>query len=161
MQITHVLPSVTMFPLRLAADASLPPEAHNICVMTTGNPSVKDGTLQVQIDTVPLTDDTDSGDRVTFAYAPGWHLIGMRSTVFAASAEERAAAHALDQAIAGSGLVQLVKPSVDHQQGDVGYTRIFLDRRSMFIEFRTGHAPAAAKAVLAALKQYQTVAAAR
>ncbi|MCW2955875.1 MAG: hypothetical protein JWO69_744 [Thermoleophilia bacterium] len=94
------------------------------------------------------------GARVTSTWVDG---VNRRSEYeqFRQSTGERAAAQALADAIEGSGLVALLRPTTDNGTPAAGRTRIYVDRRAQFIEFATGDAPAAAQAVLEALTAYR------
>ncbi|MCW2960065.1 MAG: hypothetical protein JWM90_452 [Thermoleophilia bacterium] len=135
-----------------------PTPLHNLHVITTGRPN-DEGRFNVTTDTVTfgeIAKGDHGGNRITSQYVNG-SLAGMHIRAYPTNAAERAAAQALDDAITGSGLLTQLTPSPNIGAPAIGFTRIFLDRRSKFIEFETDKAPAAAQAVLAALEVYRAI----
>ncbi|MCW2973391.1 MAG: hypothetical protein JWN72_1664 [Thermoleophilia bacterium] len=100
------------------------------------------------------------GTRVTDRWVDGVNRQSWYET-FRQGWDERDAADALSDAIDGSGLVQLLQPTTKGDTGNPqpGHTRIYVDRRTAFIDFDNGHVPAPAQAVLDALDAYRKLAA--
>lgn len=97
---------------------------------------------------------TLGGHRITSHY---WWGNRMESTIqtYRRNAAERVAAAALHDAIIGSGFLQLPLRENDWQLPELGRTRIYVDRRSRFLEFDAAAPPPVALAVLDAIRGYR------
>lgn len=73
-------------------------------------------------------------------------------------AAERVAAQAVLDAITASGLLEAELPPKDRTNPAAGRSRLYLDRRSRFLEFDTAAPPAIVQPVLQALAGYESVA---
>jgi len=124
---------------------------------------VVDGTQKVVQDTInfgALPKRAAGATRVTSEWIDGVNRKSWYET-FRQSSVERAASDALADAIDGSGLIALLQPTGDDRaQPAAGHTRIFFDKRSLFIDFANDAVPVAAQAVLDAVTAYRMVAAA-
>lgn len=99
---------------------------------------------------------TLGGHRITTHY---WWGNRMESTIqtYRRNTAERAAAAALHDAIVGSGLLELPLRENDWKLPELGRTRIYVDRRSRFLEFDAAAPPPVAQAVLDAMRAYREV----
>jgi hypothetical protein len=132
----------------------------NVQVVRAG--SVEAGIQTVIHDSVNLGDylpkNALGGTRVTDRWVDGVNRQSWYET-FRKSDAERDAAAALSDAIDGSGLIALLRPTTDDAGTPAaGRTRIYVDRRAQFIEFENGAVPAPAQAVLDALDAYRALA---
>ncbi|MBC7459865.1 MAG: hypothetical protein H7287_00745 [Thermoleophilia bacterium] len=129
---------------------------YNLAVLSTSDVAAN-GDYTVDATTVPFDDEPSSaGFHMLTRYVEGGARI--HATQYLANPREAAARHALADAIDGSGLLTQLQPTTAKGRPDAGLTRIYLDRRSRFIEFANGAAPPAAQAVLDALEAYRLVA---
>ncbi len=123
--------------------------------VATADPSV---TL---LTTLFVDNDLQPGDyggtRSTSRWVDG-SSTGIHLRAFTADADERRAAQAVVDAIAASGLLTAELPPLDWKNPEVGRTRLYLDRRSRFLEFDTATPPAIVRPVLDALASYELVA---
>ncbi|MCW2974593.1 MAG: hypothetical protein JWN72_2866 [Thermoleophilia bacterium] len=128
----------------------------NLAVLRTSDVA-ENGDYTVDTTTVPFDDAAGSaGFHMLTRYVQGGALI--HATQYFANPREAAARHALADAIEGSGLLAQLQPTTTKGRAEAGLTRIYLDRRSRFIEFSNTAVPAAAQAVLDALEAYRLVA---
>lgn len=142
--------------------AETPPPApairnvHLTSHVATSMPGVTDVTT-LYATFVPREKDPYGGHRSTIRKVDGQSVgIGLRA--FVQDATERQAAQAVLDAIVGSGLLQADLPKLDWKTPEVGRTRLYLDRRSRFLEFETAAPPAVAAPILQALAAYEQVA---
>ena len=124
--------------------------------VATDQPNVTNLTT-LFIDNDPTGDNTYGGHRTTSRWVDGSSTgIGIRG--FLNRPAERAAAQAVVDAIVASGLLTAELPPLDWKNPEVGRTRLYLDRRSRFLEFDTANPPAVARPILDALAAYELVA---
>lgn len=93
------------------------------------------------------------GRQSTITFTNG-KVTSISARSFQATERERAAAATVNDAINGSGLLNLEFRPNDHARTPIGHTRIFLDNRSRFVEFPTDQLPAAAAQVVDAATLY-------
>ena len=124
--------------------------------VATGDPSVTDLTT-LFVDYDPSGDNHYGGHRTTSRWVNGQSTgIGIRA--FLNRPDERLAAQAVLDAITASGLLAAELPPLDWKNPEAGRTRLYLDRRSRFLEFDTANPPAVARPILDALAAYELVA---
>lgn len=109
------------------------------------------------LDLDPTSERPYGGNRTTSRWVDGAST-GMHIRAFVSRPAERAAAQGVVDAIAASGLLTASLPPLDWKNPDVGRTRLYLDRRSRFLEFDTGNPPAIARPILDALAAYELIA---
>jgi hypothetical protein len=97
------------------------------------------------------------GHRSTTTMVDG-KAAGISLRAFSSSVAERAASQAVADAIRASGLLTAPLPPLDWKNPEAGRTRLYLDRRSRFLEFDTANPPAFVQAILGALATYEQVA---
>ena len=138
---------------------SAPSSLVNLAVLRTSD-LAPNGDFTVDTTTVPFDDaPASAGFHMLTKYVQGGALI--HATQYFANPREAAARHALAAAIEGSGLLAQLQPATSIGRPEAGLTRIYLDRRSRFIEFANTSVPAAAQAVLDALEAYRLIASRR
>jgi hypothetical protein len=147
--------------MRIASmtDQPQPPQLRNIFLtsrVATDEPNV---TLLTSlfVDNDPAGDGHYGGHRTTSRWVDG-HSTGIGIRAFLNRPNERAAAQAVVDAIVASGLLTAELPPLDWKNPEVGRTRLYLDRRSRFLEFDTANPPAIARPILDALAAYELVA---
>lgn len=124
--------------------------------VATDQPNVSNLTT-LFIDNDPTGDNHYGGHRTTSRWVDGQSTgIGIRG--FLNRPAERIAAQAVVDAIAASGLLTAELPPLDWKNPEIGRTRLYLDRRSRFLEFDTTNPPAVVRPVLDALAAYELVA---
>jgi hypothetical protein len=97
------------------------------------------------------------GHRSTTTMVDG-RAAGISLRAFSSSVAERAASQAVADAIRASGLLTAQLPPLDWRNPEPGRTRLYLDRRSRFLEFDTANPPAVVQGILGALTTYEQVA---
>lgn len=136
-----------------------PPQLRNIFLtsrIATDEPNVTDLT-SLFIDYDPSGANRYGGHRTTSRWVDGQSTgIGIRA--FLNRPNERVAAQAVVDAIVASGLLTAELPPLDWKNPEVGRSRLYLDRRSRFLEFDTANPPAVARPILDALAAYELVA---
>lgn len=152
MQIAAVMP---VAPSR----AAVPTADVNFALLTT-SPIQSDGSYTVDTASGGFDPADRSGGFITHTvYSPDGYA-RMNAQRRPGGAAERVAALAIRDAILGTGLLQLavVRPE-DGWIGmpDPGMTRLYLDRRSAYVEYRTDAPPAAMTPVLAAIEAWKRV----
>lgn len=95
------------------------------------------------------------GGTVSQATIVDGKVSGMTLRGYSNRPSERAAAQAVLDAIAASGLLERELPTNDWQRPAVGRSRLYLDRRARFIEFDTANPPAVVQGILGALDRYE------
>ncbi|MCW2949323.1 MAG: hypothetical protein JWN41_336 [Thermoleophilia bacterium] len=129
---------------------------YNLAVLEAGLADSK-GVSYVESDIVPFDHDPASaGYHLRTQYVDGY-AASTKISHYEASRTEADARHALAAAIEGSRLLELMTrpPSIGAPRA--GYTRIFVDRRSRYVEFPTHAPPLPAQAVLDALAAYRRI----
>ncbi|MCW2921407.1 MAG: hypothetical protein JWL76_1281 [Thermoleophilia bacterium] len=135
------------------------PQLRNIHLtsrVATDDPTVTNlTTLFVDYDT--SSEMHYGGHRTTSRWVDG-QSTGIGISAFLNRPNERVAAQAVLDAIVASGLLTATLPPLDWKNPEVGRTRLYLDRRSRFLEFDTAAPPAVALPILDALAAYEIVA---
>jgi hypothetical protein len=98
----------------------------------------------------------EGGFRFRSTYVPGGG-VRMQVTHVQGSDRERAAAQAVHDAIAASGLLSLATSDGWKGRPMFGHTRIYFDRRSAFVDFDTAHPTPAIQSVLDAISAWSKV----
>jgi hypothetical protein len=124
--------------------------------VATADPNVTNLTT-LFIDNDPSGDNHYGGHRTTSRWVDGAST-GIAIRAFLNRPDERAAAQAVVDAITASGLLTAELPPLDWKNPEVGRTRLYLDRRSRFLEFDTANPPAVVQPVLDALAAYEVIA---
>ncbi len=123
--------------------------------VATDQPNVTNLTT-LFIDNDPAGNNHYGGHRTTSTWVNGKSTgIGIRA--FLNRPAERAAAQAVVDAIVASGLLTAELPPLDWKNPEVGRTRLYLDRRSRFLEFDTANPPAVVRPVLDGLAAYELI----
>lgn len=147
--------------MQLHGSAPQAPVIRNVHV-TSHLPTEHAGVTSLRTTFVPFGDIDDYyGGDVTTATIVDGRITGMRLRAFVNRPEERMAAQALHDAITASGLLEMELPANDWKHPSVGRTRLYVDRRSRFLEFDTAAPPAIVQGVLGALAAYERSARAR
>ncbi len=81
---------------------------------------------------------------------------GINTRGFVANKNERAAAHAVLDAVIASGLLTQDLPTGDWRRPAIGRSRLYFDRRSRFVEFDTSRPPAVLQGILSAILLYRS-----
>lgn len=112
----------------------------------------------VFVDTDPANADAPYGGTRSRSQWVNGESTGIRLTAFLRRPDERAAAQAVVDAITASGLLAADLPVLDWKNPEVGRTRLYLDRRSRFLEYDTANPPAVVQPILDAIAAYERIA---
>jgi hypothetical protein len=135
------------------------PQLRNVFLtssIATDNPSVM--MLRSVMVAFDATADTHYGGHVSTTRMVDGRASGIQLRAYLNRPAERAAAQSVEDAIRASGLLDTNLPPLDWKHPAAGRTRLYLDRRSHFLEYETGKPPAVAQPVLDALEAYQRIA---